>query len=43
MIQVRHKKGLPAFKYNFQSGEEVFRWWIGDDPNQVRIEDILKE
>ena len=43
MIKVRKEKGLPALKYDFQSGEEVFRWWIGDDPNQVRIEDILKE
>lgn len=28
-------------KYNFKTGEEVFRWWLGEDPRQIRFEDIL--
>lgn len=43
MLEERKRKGLPILKYEFESGEEVFRWWLGYDPNQVRIEDILKE
>lgn len=30
-------------KYKFKTGEEVFRWWLGEDPKQIRFEDILKE
>ena len=30
------------WKYNFTTGEQVFRWWIGEDPRQIRFEDILK-
>lgn len=30
-------------KYGMWTGEQWFRWWIGEDPRQVRIEDILQE
>lgn len=30
-------------KYEFTTGEEVMRWWLGEDPRQIRIEDILKK
>lgn len=26
----------------WKSGEEVFMWWMGDDPNQMTIDDYLK-
>lgn len=29
-------------KYEFKTGEEVFRWWIGEDPRQMRIEELLE-
>lgn len=43
MLEERKRKGLPFRRYAFKNGEEVMRWWLGENPNQVRIEDILKE
>lgn len=43
MLQHRKECGMKRLKYDLKTGEEVFRWWIGDDPKQVRIDDILKE
>ena len=42
MLEERKRKGLPFRRYTFKNGEEVMRWWLGENPNQVRIEDILK-
>lgn len=38
MIQRRKDRGLPPV---WNSGEECFTWWIGDDPNQVTLDDIF--
>ena len=27
---------------SWQTGEEVMRWWLGEDPNQITIDDYLK-
>lgn len=35
MVQRRKERGLPT---QWNSGEEVFKWWIGDDPNQIGID-----
>lgn len=43
MLESRHKKGLPYRKYEFRNGEEVFRWWLGENPKQITIDDILEE
>lgn len=43
MLKRREERGMGFTKYHFKNGEEVFRWWIGENPNQVRIEDILSE
>lgn len=39
-IKRRKKEGK---KTSFNNGEEVMRWWLGEDPKQVRIDDILEE
>ena len=39
-IQKRIKEGK---KNTYKSGEEWLRWWLGEDINQVRIEDLLDE
>lgn len=40
MIARRMDKGLPAV---WNSGEECFTWWIGDDPNQLSFDDYYDE
>lgn len=41
MLKRRKEKGLKNIDY-WTDGESVMRWWIGENPKQVRIEDILK-
>ena len=43
MLQARKKKKLPSGKYHFENGEEVFRWWLGENPKQVTFDDLLDE
>jgi phosphoadenosine phosphosulfate reductase len=38
MIQRRKDRGLPTA---WNSGEECFMRWIGDDPNQVTFDDMF--
>lgn len=26
-----------------RTGEDVMRWWVGDDPNQITLEDYMGE
>lgn len=40
MLKAREASGRPQLKYHFNSGEEVMRWWLGEDPKQVRFEDL---
>lgn len=37
MLIVRRNRGLET-KWN--SGEEVFKWWMGEDPDQLTFEDL---
>jgi hypothetical protein len=30
-------------KSGWQNGEEVFRWWMGEDYNQIRFTDIWED
>ena len=39
MLEKRKADGLPTKWIN---GEQVMRWWVGDDPNQITIDDYLK-
>ena len=31
-----------AVKQSTKEREHVMRWWVGDDPNQITIDDYLK-
>lgn len=42
MIEKRKEKGKPCDR-EFTSGEAVFKWWLGENPNQITFEDLLKE
>ena len=37
MLEARRQKGMDV---RFQNGEECFRWWMGEDINQIRWEDL---
>lgn len=39
MLEKRKADGLPT---EWIDGEHVMRWWVGDDPNQITINDYLK-
>lgn len=39
MLEKRKADGLPT---EWTDGEQVMRWWVGDDPNQITIDDYLK-
>lgn len=39
MLEKRKADGLPT---EWISGEQVMRWWVRDDPNQITIDDYLK-
>jgi phosphoadenosine phosphosulfate reductase len=40
MIDKRRDDGLPSV---WNSGEECFIWWIGDDPNQISFDDYTED
>ena len=35
MIKRRIERGLPVV---WNSGEECFTWWVGDDPKQIKFD-----
>lgn len=35
MLRHRAEKGLPSV---WRTGEDVMRWWVGDDPDQLQLE-----
>lgn len=42
MLEKRKADGLKSDRKNWINGEQVMRWWVGDDPNQITIDDYLK-
>lgn len=42
MLEKRKADGLKSDRKNWIDGEHVMRWWVGDDPNQITIDDYLK-
>ena len=40
MIARRKERGLPTV---WNSGEECFTWWVGDDPNQITFDDVAED
>lgn len=41
MVEARKAAGLKQGSWT--DGEHVMRWWLGDDPNQILLEDYLAE
>lgn len=37
MIEERKRRNLPT---SWETGEDVMRWWVGDDPRQITLEDM---
>ena len=37
MIKECKRRYLPT---NWETGEDVMRWWVGDDPRQITLEDM---
>lgn len=42
MLEKRKADGLKSDAKSWIDGEHVMRWWLGDDPNQITIDDYLK-
>ena len=42
MLERRKEKGLDI-NTAWQDGDRVMRWWVGDDPLQITIDDLLEE
>lgn len=46
MVKALEKEGKPTFDYEnghyWKDGESVMRWWVGDDPLQITLEDYMK-
>lgn len=43
MLLRRKEKGYDDSKGSWIDGEHVFRWWIGEDPNQITFDDCYGE
>lgn len=43
MLNKRRALGKKFLPQDLQTGEEVMRWWLGENPKQITIDDILKE
>lgn len=41
MMAARRAAGKNDSAGHWKDGESVFRWWIGDDPSQLRFEDLI--
>ena len=41
MVIAREQAGLTN-NGSWRDGESVMRWWVGDDPNQMTLEDYFK-
>lgn len=39
MVAARKKSGLDVWD-SWRNGEAVFRWWLGEDPDQLKFEDL---
>lgn len=42
MLEARAEGGLASHDW-WPDGERVMRWWVGDDPMQMTLEDYLYE
>lgn len=42
MLEKRKSEGIDDTTGMWKDGESVMRWWVGDNPMQVTIDDWLK-
>lgn len=42
MIERRKERGIKPTRISWNTGEEVFKWWMGEDPTQLTFDDIFK-
>lgn len=40
MIENRKQSGLPTV---WENGVQVMRWWVGDNPDQLDIDDLFDD
>ena len=43
MLKRRKEEGRPLSQVDLKNGEEVMRWWLGENPKQVTFDDLLNE
>lgn len=43
MLLRRKERGYDDSKGGWTDGEHVMRWWVGDDPRQITIDDMLND
>lgn len=41
MVKVRAERGLTN-RVGWQTGDDVFKWWMGEDPLQLSFDDLLE-
>lgn len=42
MLKRRQERGLLSYTNFWTDAESVMRWWVGDDPFQITIDDYLR-
>lgn len=43
MLEKRRKLGKRFLQDDLKTGKEVMRWWLGENPKQIRFEDLEEE
>lgn len=42
-IEKKKKNGKPIKEFDLWSGEDWIRWWVGENPKQIRFEDLMND
>ena len=42
-IKRRNSRKIPWTTYEFKTGEDLMRWWLGENPKQISIDELIKE
>ena len=40
---LKNRNGKPFLKDDLKTGEDVMKWWLGEDPKQITFDDMLKD
>ena len=43
MLKERAARGLKPLEALGDTGQSVFRWWVGDDPNQITFDEYFAD